>query len=380
MSPARFLLLLLTALCLLAPGLADAEERLRGTYIRIPDEMVVDPIPAGGVNGSVLYLNRCLGGCTITPGSDSSISDTSSIVGGTTTLSPYVHGDESWNQLVSCVRGIFEPFNIEVTDVDPGGASHHEVMVAGTDQEFGFPGALGVSPGTCSPINNSLTFVFANLTPSVPDLCWAAAQEPGHSWTLDHLYVCEDPMTYLSQPCGNSKYAFQNVDAQCHDQEINPVTFCACGSQTENSYQTIMSLFGANPSAQGPAIEIVRPADGGTVGPGFPIEAAVTDISKIDSVDLYINGTFVSSLEFGPFVFNAPVEMTSGTATVEIRSSDVHGFSSTQSVDVTIDPDTGVNGEMIEEGGCGCSTEGGGGSFWLALLGLAYGWRRARRI
>jgi hypothetical protein len=376
MSSARVPLLLAAALCLAGASVAGAETKLRGTYIKI-DDANVDPIP-GGQNGSILYLNRCAGGCTVTSGSDSSITDRSSIVGGTVFLSAWVHGDEAWDQLVRCVQGVFEPFNVQVTDQDPGVSGHHEVMVAGTDTEFGFDGALGVSPFTCTPINNSLTFVFANLTSSVPDLCWAAAQEPGHSWGIDHLYLCEDPMTYLTAPCGNNKYAFQNTQAQCHDQDSNPVPSCSCGQATQNSFQTITSLFGPGPG-EGPAIDIVRPSDGATVGPGFPVEANVTDTSKIQSVDLYVNGNLIFSATNAPYVFNAPIDLTSGNADVEIRSVDVHGFSSTESIAVTVDPDANPDGEPGESGGCS-STGAGFGGLWLVLLALAAARRPRPRL
>lgn len=376
MSGTRGSVLIAALVCLMAAPAAFAETAKRGTYITV-DESEVEVMP-GGQNGAILFLNRCPGGCAVTGGGNSSINDRSSIVNGTVFLSEWNHGDEAWDQLVACVRGVFEPFNIVVTDQNPGTTNHHEVMVAGTDTEFGI-NALGVSPFTSQPIQNSLTFVFANLTGSIPDLCWAAAQEPAHSWTLDHEYLCEDPMTYLTSPCGNNKYAFQNVAVQCHDMNSNPISFCSWGGQMQNSHQMIMNLFGPG-AGEGPEIEFVRPPDGATVGPGFPIEASVTDISKIDSVELYINNQLVTTLNAPPYVFNAPIEMTSGAADIEVRGVDVHGFESAESIDVTIDPDADPNGQPpAEEGGCGCSSQGGGGGNGLiALLLLAGYWLRRR--
>src|SRR5690606_35299898 len=95
-----------------------------------------------------LYLNPCLpGGCTLSPGSDDSRTDKSSIASEPTTLTAWPHGQTAWNNLVQCVKDMYAPFDIDVTDVDPGTANHFEVMVAGTPQAFGFPnGVGGVAP------------------------------------------------------------------------------------------------------------------------------------------------------------------------------------------------------------------------------------------
>src|SRR5262245_48659011 len=94
-----------------------------------------------------IYLNPCLpNGCTVTPGKDDSRNDHSSIPDSQATLIGWPHGEVAWNRLVKCVSDMYAPFDIQVTDVDPGTADHHEVMVAGNADAIGVPGAGGVAP------------------------------------------------------------------------------------------------------------------------------------------------------------------------------------------------------------------------------------------
>ena len=68
-----------------------------------------------------IYLNPCLpNGCTVHPGNDDSRTDSSSIPETQAVLTAYPHGSTSWNTLVQCVKDMYAPFDIQVTDVDPG--------------------------------------------------------------------------------------------------------------------------------------------------------------------------------------------------------------------------------------------------------------------
>lgn len=80
----------------------------------------------------ILFLDRCVANCVYHQGFDSSINNTSSIIGGTRTLLPFDHGDAAWAEHLACVQASFAPYDITVTDVDPGAVAHWEVPVAGT--------------------------------------------------------------------------------------------------------------------------------------------------------------------------------------------------------------------------------------------------------
>ncbi len=228
--------LLLTA-GLLAVGSSDASaERPRGTYVRMEQPAAHDDhddVPR------ILYLNRCIGGCTLTPGQDDAINNTSGIVNGTSLLAEFPYGDEVWNEVVECVRDQYSLFNINITDQDPGTVPHFESIVAGYAEDIGAGGAGGIAPFSCGVWGNSINFTFAEtLGGNAQILCEVVAQESGHVMGLEHAMLCEDPMTYLSG-CGPKK--FQNIDAECGEFEAVP---CSCGNATQNSVQHLVDIFG----------------------------------------------------------------------------------------------------------------------------------------
>lgn len=106
---------------------AAPDARPRGTYIPVDPAMVardVDrPVAQDGGGSLILYLNRCEGGETVTPGQNDSRNNRSSIVDRTRQLPPYPYGDASWQQMVDCVREIYAFSGVMVTDVDPGNIS-----------------------------------------------------------------------------------------------------------------------------------------------------------------------------------------------------------------------------------------------------------------
>src|SRR6185503_7477742 len=94
---------------------------------------------------NLIYLNGCFnpGDCTFSPGFDSSISNASSIIDSTVTLSAFNAGPTVWDAVMQCVKNTYAPFNIEITDVDPSPAPHFEAVVAGSPDEIGISGPVG---------------------------------------------------------------------------------------------------------------------------------------------------------------------------------------------------------------------------------------------
>ncbi|HUH00433.1 MAG TPA: hypothetical protein VML75_00480, partial [Kofleriaceae bacterium] len=165
----------------------------------------------------------------------------SSIISGTVTVREFNAGNSAWNAVVACVKAMYEPFGVEITDQDPGSTvSHFEAIVAGYPQDIGAgSGVGGVSPFSCGIINNAITYSFANIYGgSVQDICEVVAQETAHAFGLDHEYYCPDPMTYL-YGCGAKQ--FRDYNAPCGEGSARQ---CACGGSTQNSYQKILSIFG----------------------------------------------------------------------------------------------------------------------------------------
>ncbi len=203
------------------------------------------PAYAGGPQaGSLLFVNPCPGGCTFTLGIDDSIANTSSILSGSTELSEFLWGAQTLGEVISCLEGMFAPFDVVVTATDPGSTPHTEIVIAGTPAEAGASsGVLGLAPFACAFQANVPVFAFANgIGNDAETICWTAGQQVGFSFGLDHHFFCEDTMTLLSG-CGSKRFVDQ--DMPCGEFETR---FCFCGASTENSFRTLLGLFGYGPA------------------------------------------------------------------------------------------------------------------------------------
>lgn len=268
-----------------------------------------------------LYLNPCMpDGCTVTPGFDDSRTDKSSIPQDTTVLTAWPHGQQAWDNLVQCVRDMYAPFNIDVTDVDPGTANHYEVMIAGSANALGVPGAGGVAPFIACDgqiPENVISFVFAGDIGNQDFLCWAAAQESAHVWGLDHELNANDPMTYLNPPI--KKPGFQNEYSDCGEDTPRG---CYCGGNKQNSYQYLMDTFG--PKTLEPAtLTITEPADGQWVKPGFNVRFEMMSQLSVTSASLQIDGAATQSIQMGdPLVFATATDLAGGDHTITVVAKD----------------------------------------------------------
>jgi len=269
----------------------------------------------------LVYLNNCMpNGCTVNPGFDDSLTNHSSIPSQTAQLAAWGWGTDNWNQLVSCVKDMYAPFDVQVTDVDPGASvNHFTLMVGGNSSDVGVPGAGGVAPFVpCDGQlqDNVISFVFASETQNLDYLCWAAAQETSHVFGLDHELDANDPMTYLSPPV--KKPGFQNEAAKCGE---NTPRECYCGGTTQNSFQYLMDTMG--PAHLDPAsLAITSPTDGQWVKPGFTVKADATSQLSIKQAALSIDGASADSTNGSPLVFHAPAQLAGGDHMVSVDATD----------------------------------------------------------
>ncbi|NVB84923.1 MAG: PEP-CTERM sorting domain-containing protein [Kofleriaceae bacterium] len=282
-----------------------------------------------------IYLNPCLpNGCVVRPGNDDAKTDTSSIPQSQATLTAWPHGQTAWNNLLQCVRDMYAPFDIQVTDVDPGNADHFEVMVAGNANAIGVPGAGGVAPFVpCDGAleNNIISFVFAADISNQDFLCWAAAQESSHVFGLDHELNAKDPMTYLTPPI--KKPGFQNEASDCGEDTPRA---CFCGGTKQNSYQYLMDTFG--PSNLEPAtLAITSPKDGAWVKPGFAVRFESMSQLSVTTASLKVDGTQAQTIGQGdPHVFNTPATLTGGDHLVAVDAMDTGSRSMSSSITVHV--------------------------------------------
>jgi len=285
--------------------------------------LVVDAPVAGLVSRSAvisptIYLERCIGGCSVHRGTDNdSRSNTSTIPKvQNAVISEFVNGqgqrgaaaDAEWGQLVQCLREVYSPYNIQVTDVRPSG-DYHEAIVAGVPSDIGLASdILGVAPlaSDCRAIDDVMSFTFANHHPPTDrllNICWTAAQESAHAFGLDHEYsfsgnrsACSDPMTYRND-CGGEKF-FRNEPASCGEYTSRA---CKCGA-SQNSHQKLLSVFGPGTPITGPpAVTLTAPTGGS--GLGRLVSAQAGGKRGIARVEAWFNGFSWASAPgavFGP--------------------------------------------------------------------------------
>ncbi len=316
------------------------DETPRGSYIVQDDPGTTDPSTAAAMH-RVLYVN--FDGGTYTPGWNNSSTNVSSIVNTTSTIAPW--GSASARaQVLSCVQDIFSPFNITVTDVDPGAMQHIEAVTAGYPQDVGMgSGTGGVSPFSCGIIEKSIVFSFAEIYGSnYQSLCHTVAQEAAHSFGLDHEYLCKDPMTYLTG-CGAK--TFQNTDAQCG--EFSPRS-CMCGGSTQNSYDMLMDALGPAGAGIPPTVSITSPASGATVTAGFTVDVSASDDQGVVRVELYMGGQLVGTDTTAPYSFTTPTNVANGQINIQARAYDDSDVA-TDAISVTVTGGGGGGGGECDD-------------------------------
>lgn len=267
-------------------------------------------VQAAGQVGNIIYMERCKNGCVLHKGIDDSRTLTSGIVSGNGTdfpMSEYTNAagqtgaaaDAEWNALVKCVKEVYSPYNVVVTDQKPTSGSYQAVVVAGLPQDINYSqSAAGVAFVHCQPLDNGVSFVFANSVGGSAAgrhefLCGAVAQETAHNYGLSHEYkftdgrsACTDPMTYRSD-CGGQQF-FRNEQAFCggFTQEQ-----CTCGSTVQNSHVALLGVFGpGTPITAPPTVMVTQPAANAQVMTGTPVIAIAKAQRGIFRMELWING------------------------------------------------------------------------------------------
>jgi hypothetical protein len=351
LTSAAFTLALLT---LSAPTLAgpagdgDAERPRRRSVMVWTDPVrdlapdAVAAVLADNHISKILFVNRCAGGCTIYPGPNDSRANTSQIVGTNRTLSEY--SGSKFDEIVACLRDLYGPYNVNIVTEDPGNVFHHEAILAGLPGELGLDDGIGgIAPAACSPLNNVISFSFANLDPdNVEEMCWTLAQESAHSFGLpNHVFDCTDPMTYLGPASGYNcgrKY-FRNEFLGCG--EFAPGE-CNCLAK-QNSHLELINVFGPGTPPPPPVVSIVSPTADSTVNDGFTVffyAGATATTRLVGRVELWINGTeYLERSGYGydkrtdDYNFTAP-PLPDGYIDVQIKAFDDIGTEGSQTITV----------------------------------------------
>lgn len=290
----------------------------------------------------VVFLNRH--GGTYRPGANDGSRNLSSIIGRARTIPAYEGGDRNWQTLVECVRHQFNRFNVVVTDVEPTAGNYVETVIGGYPSNLGLSGGItGIAPidtYSCAPIENAVAYVFSANIGSLRGECETTAHEIGHTISLEHEYLCADPMTYL-WGCGEKE--FQDTTAWCG---TGSSVRCACRGGQQNTVQAMFDLIGTvsgetppDPSTdtEPPVAEIVSPADGDTLVENGTIDviARATDDQWLARVELVwdyngkryacpTNEQYVTCTRTGDEM-HWVVKISTGERTFRVRAIDLAG-------------------------------------------------------
>jgi hypothetical protein len=309
------------------------------------------PTAAAEVNSHLIYLNRCTGGCAVALGATDATADPARSSLGHGVLSAFSQGDATWRAVVACMKDVYAPFDVEVTERDPGAQPHFEIMFGGRPQQLGLAAGIGgVSPFSCARyIANSLVFVFDVWGDTPEEICSTGAQELAHSFALDHTTEPSDPMTYFSftgrrrfinsqLQCGSDCDASRRspLGAACSG-PASQSHACACGNgaQTQNAFQVIGALFGGGGAAP-PVVTITEPGVGDTVAPGFAVAAEIAGAGLIASAELRVDGALIGVVTAAPYAFTGPAELADGTHTIEVTGYDAAGGAGRSRVQVIV--------------------------------------------
>jgi Bacterial Ig domain len=321
-----------------------------------------------------IYLNK--NGVTLSPGANDSITNRSTVVTQPTAIPAWNVSASVWASTVSCMREVFAPFNVTITDTDPGNVPHMEAVFGGAPTMVGQPTNLaGVSPFTtdCSIIENSITFAFMGVLPADPSLaCEVMAQEVAHSYGLDHVLVASELMTYL--PYEGRRW-FQNLSASCGEDKARP-----CGlngsvcRQNQNSVALLIERLGLKVPAGdtvAPTVSITSPQNAATVPPSFNVKFNAADNTKVAMASLYIDGVPSGSAMAAPFSIPVPSGLSEGSHRLRIVATD---GSNEQAKEIVVTVKNGApspDGEDDVVGGCTAGGGAGGAGGAAAGLGLA---------
>lgn len=182
----------------------------------------------------------------LAPGIDDAARGVSSVLASTRNKPAKLPGwkgsKAGWTKLVACVRDMFAPFDVVVTDERPPHDDFVLVAVGGRPSDIGVKDRRvgGLAPFNGDVIATPVVYAFsAALRHDVRAICETIAMEVAHAYGLDHGYECKDVMTYLSG-CGAKK--FVDKDVRCGEKKPRN---CEGGKPTQNSFRHLLEVLGA---------------------------------------------------------------------------------------------------------------------------------------
>lgn len=197
-----------------------------------------------GERPTKLFVNR-YGGTFYAGAYDDALTNRSRIIRdwnpNSTVQMPAWNGTNAdWNYIMTCVRGILAPYQIQVVDERPSTGVYSMVNVGGvwTTIAPNLPsGAFGgLALMSAQPFTRGLAWVVQSNNLTVT--CENIAHEWGHNMTLEHKLDCNDVMAYAS--CSNK--TFVNASGPCGETTQTTCVNSRFGTNTQNSHQILAQI------------------------------------------------------------------------------------------------------------------------------------------
>lgn len=189
-----------------------------------------------------IWLDR--DGATLTAGRDDSTRGVSSIVAGAkkdrVTIPAFKGSDKQWKAIVGCIKDQYARFDVEIVETQPEERGYVHVVIGGSPSVVGYGKTIGgLAPYSGQPIPDPVVMVFSRaLGEKLRPICETAAMEIAHAYGLDHVYLCKDPMSYLTG-CGAK--TFQDKSAPCGEKKARA---CGDGRPEQNSVARLAEVLG----------------------------------------------------------------------------------------------------------------------------------------
>ncbi len=204
-------------------------------------------------------------GVHVKPGADDAAAHTSSIVPRATTIKPWDASDEVWAETLACLRRIYAPFAVTITEDDPGDTPYIAAVFGGTPLQLGLArNVRGYAPlrSDCSLIESGYVFAFTELEPDAAAACRTMAQEIGHSYGLDHELREGDVM---SVQAFDGERSFGAEVVACGESSARPCGPSGRCRASQSSYRVLADRLGV--AGEGTPIAGAGCSSGGSPGP-----------------------------------------------------------------------------------------------------------------
>lgn len=188
---------------------------------------------------STVYLDRF--GGTYTHGLvDDATQNASEAIDIARGLPAYSGDDVAWGDLTACIRAALAPFDVVVTETDPGAMEHLELVF--TDTYWAGAAVTHVFPSSCRT-GHQIEFIFGDALSTPTRGCQVAMD--GLAEMIAQLGPSENCLDFTSPAMDCGVRSFVPADAACVDPATNLAAPCRCNAAatTQNSFEALDVLF-----------------------------------------------------------------------------------------------------------------------------------------